>query len=244
MRLVDPEGTQLSLHESPEPGSVLLVKLLQRFDLLLQRFTLGGQARDGVSVSLLGSMPEFIGILLRIFRNLFCPCSRVEQNLVGVSPNIVSVRLGISGYLRRRCVCIRQRLVRASLKIVGMRLGIPDYLLGLCARIGANLVRLMMSTGDVILSCSPGQSQNLESLTLGVGIGRGICPLRRLAGRRRPYGQPFYTALHPIVTHRMTSIVGVYTPRLAPTTPRLDPIGRIGMACQLGIYISYVSRSR
>src|SRR3954447_5614626 len=69
MRLIDAQGAQLSLDESREPGSVFLVELLQRFDLLLQRFTLRVQAPGNILILLLGLMLEFIGIRLGIFCN-------------------------------------------------------------------------------------------------------------------------------------------------------------------------------
>jgi hypothetical protein len=181
--LVDPEGAQLSLHESREPGPVVLVEMLQRLDLLLQRFTLRGQAPDDVLISLLGLMLEFIGVRLGVLSDLRCPCASVGQRFLGVSLKIVGVRLCVPDYLFGRCACVGLRFVGVSLKIVGARLCVPDYMLGLCARVRANLVRLMMSTGDVLLSCSLGQSQHLESLTLGGGIGRGTRLLRGLVER-------------------------------------------------------------
>jgi len=42
VRLLDPQGAQLSLQERDLPGPVLPVEFLQRFNLLLQCFTLGG----------------------------------------------------------------------------------------------------------------------------------------------------------------------------------------------------------
>jgi hypothetical protein len=136
---------QLTLHERPEPGPVVPVELLQRFDLLLQRCTLGCQATDEVLVSLLGFALESIGIRLGIFGYLLCRCSRIGQSLAGFPPGTVGMRLGVSGYLLCRC-----------------------------SRIRPNLVSLVASTGDMFVSCSLGQNQHLKGLTLGLRIGRGM----------------------------------------------------------------------
>jgi len=237
MRLVNPEGTQLTLHEGGKPGPVVPVELLQRLDLPLQRFTFGGQAPHHVVITLLGSMLELVGIRLGFFGNLVCLCQRIGERLVSVSPGIVGVRLRISDYLLRRCACVRKRLVGFPPKIVGVRLDVPDYLLRRGARIRADLVRLTMSTGNVVLGCSLGQVQHLESLTLGVGvgkriggkvIGKGIRLVLRLIDRW-PSEQSLNTALHPTIGHRTTSVRERFYTRLAPgRLPLSTRFGRTG----------------
>ena len=96
-RLIRPEGVQLTLHKGPEFGPVVPVESLQRFDLLLQRCTLGCQATDDVLIPLLGFALESIGHRLSILGYLLCPCLRMGQNLLGIAPNTVGMRLGVSG---------------------------------------------------------------------------------------------------------------------------------------------------
>ena len=62
LRLVDPEGAQLALHEGHEPAAVFAVELLQRLDLLLQRLALDAEAADHVVVALLGLQVELLGV--------------------------------------------------------------------------------------------------------------------------------------------------------------------------------------
>ena len=182
LRLIDPQGAQLGLHESQEPGPVVPVEFLQRFDLLLQPFTLGDQVPDHLFVPLLGLTLQSIGARLRILGYPRCLCSRIGDNLVGVSPSIAGVRLGIFGYLRHPRSRVGQRLVGLAPDSVGLRLGIPNYPLRRCARIRVNLVRLAMSVGDMLIGCSLGQGQHLQGL-LDVAAGMGILLLRRLDTR-------------------------------------------------------------
>ena len=88
-KVIDPEGAQLSLHESREPGPVVPVEDLQRFDLLLKALTLGGQAPDHVLVPLLGLMLEFVGVRLGVLADLLRAHSRLGQELVGVPAGVV-----------------------------------------------------------------------------------------------------------------------------------------------------------
>jgi hypothetical protein len=180
--LIDPQGAQLGLHESQEPGPVVPVEFLQRFDLLLQRFTLGGQVSDHLFVPLLGLTLQSIGARLRNSGYLRRLCSRIGANLVGASPRIVGLRLGIFGYLRCPRSRVGHHLIGLAPDSVGLRFGISNYLLCRRARIRVNLARLAMSGGDMLIGCPLGQGQHLQGL-LDVATGMGIRLLRQLGSR-------------------------------------------------------------
>jgi hypothetical protein len=182
LRLIDPQGTQLGLHESQEPGPVLPVEFLQSFDLLLQPLTLGGQVSDHLLVPMLGLTLQSVGARLCILGYFSCLCPRIGDNLVGVSSSIAGVRFGIFRYLRCLRSRVGQHLVRLAPDSVALRLGISNYLLCRRARIRVNLVRLAMSVGDMLIGRSLGQGQHLKGL-LDVATGMGIRLLRRLGPR-------------------------------------------------------------
>jgi len=207
-RLIDPEGTQLILHEIRESGPVALVKLLQRFDLPLQRLTLGGQTPDDIFIALLGLMHKFVGIRLGIFGHLVCPYSSIGQHLFGVPLCVVRMSLGVSGYLCCRSARIGHHLLGFLPENVGVRLGVSGYLLRRCARIRTNRVRFSPSTGDVFLGCSLSQGEHLESLVLGAGPGKSAHLFQGLIHRKRPSEQTFDTTLHPTVSHKTISACG------------------------------------
>jgi len=166
---------QLTLHEGPEFGPVVPVESLQRFDLLLQRCTLGCQATDDVLIPLLGFALESIGLRLSILGYLLCPCSRIGQNLLGVAPNTVGMRLGVSGYLRCHCSRIGHSIAGFPPSTVGVRLGVSGYLLCHCSRVDPHLVSLVLRTGEMLVGGSLGQNQHLKGLTLGVRLGKCMC---------------------------------------------------------------------
>lgn len=153
-RLVDPQGTQLTLHERLKPGPVLPVEPLQRFDLLLKRLPFGGQAPDNVLVALLGEMLELISLRLSKLGDLVSPGPRIGQDLLGILPLLVGMRLSVPGYLRSRGTCIGHGRLGLPLQRLGTGLGIPDYLSRRVTCISTDLIRLAPSAAQVFLGRS------------------------------------------------------------------------------------------
>jgi hypothetical protein len=155
-RLVDPQGTQLTLHESLEPGPILPIEPLQRFDLLLKHLALGGQAADNILVALLGEMLELVSLRLSDLGEVVSPDPRIGQEFLGLLLRLVGTRVSVTGYLRCRGMCFGKGRLGLPPQRLGTGLGIPDYLSRPVTRLPANPIRLAPSAGQVFLGRSLG----------------------------------------------------------------------------------------
>src|SRR6266511_3552529 len=136
--------------------------------MLLQRFTFGRQPDADVLVSLVGFTLMCIGIRPEILKHLLYRCSHIGQSLFGIAPSTIAMRLGVSDHLLCRGSRIGHSLHGFPPSTVGMGPGVSDYLLCRGSGTRANVVSLVLSSSDMFIGGSLGQSQHLKGLTLGV----------------------------------------------------------------------------
>ncbi len=140
------------------------------------------------------------------------------------------MRLGVSDHLLCRGSRIGHSLHGFPPSTVGMGPGVSDYLLCRGSGIRANVVSLVLSSSDMFIGGSLGQSQHLKGLTLGVRIGKDRRLVQDLVVTRCSTEQPFDTALHPTISHGTTSVLSDHAVRPPPARLPVSKDGRAGAA--------------
>jgi hypothetical protein len=234
---VDPEGTQLGLHEGEQPGPVVPVELLQGLDLLLQPLPLRGEVADLLVVPLPGQALEPVRLRPRLLDDLGRLGPRVGDDLLPALSGGLRVRLDLLDRLLRLRSRVGEHLVGLPPHGLGLGLRLPDDPLGHPARIGQDLVGLAVRGGDVLLRRPLSEGQHLQGL-LDVAARLRVERARRSGWRGLHAGQrghpgvvrlrlavlPLGAGLHPAIGQGRTSLRAVGR-RKVPNRVRLFDAG-------------------